>query len=323
MSVQFSAPVVVACESLLHNGRLFVEYLTTNETQSLDVLGFLVSVVLICLHNLLEPSLDDDTSDLAYRIVCSLPAISLVVDLSIMRLFSFAVLIVALSALVNSCLVRPDIATVVLLATELHGGQLRSNMLRLSALLCLLISCLTTSVTYSQYLVVLCLEFTAWSTERYMLPWRLPASQGSCGGFFVRFMIGFVIGVHVCSGREPVLLRPPRSRKFLPETLEGFSIHDDRAYIRYKASPSGVLCAYLEGLGLVPFRMSVEDQRIINVYIVGVHAFRMDTTGWEESDSTTSYSCASRFPFRRLLLGVLLRTSVAPSHALEIFDEHA
>lgn len=318
--VRVDGVLVLVSESILHSSRLAAEYIITQEDQSQDVIGFLVSFVLVALHIVLEPILRHDAG-VGYDIVGALPAVALILDMCLMRLFSFGTIVAALVALVDPRIVRPDVAIVSLLATELHGGQLRSNMLRLGALMALMISTMSTSITYSRYLCVLGIEFCAWATERYMLPWRLEVGSGSCSKYIIRFFIGFMVGVHVSSGDEGVYMRPQRERMWFPETIRGFAIHHDRAYLRYKASPSGVLFAYIEGLGLLPFRMSVDKERTIDVYVVGIHAFHIQTAGWERSTSDESFSCASRFPFRRLLLGILLRTSVTPVTSVEIFSD--
>lgn len=316
--VLFETSAIVALESLLHAARLCVEYTLTYDRQTRDVVAFLLSVVFVSTRIVVGDVVDGGAWE---TVACALPAAGLVVELAAMGLYSFAVLVVALTGLVDPCFVRLDFAVVALLASELHGGQLRSNMLRLASLLALLVASASTSLTYARYAASVAVELASWATERYMVPWDIPGAKGHCGGYATRFTIGFVIGAHVCNGSEPVYLRPAHARRWLPETLEGLAVREDRAFLRYKASPSGVLCAYIEGMGLVPYRMSVNDDRSVDVYVLGVHAFHLQTDGWEPSDPERAFVAASRFPFRRLLLGVLLRTSVAPASAVAVFTD--
>ena len=320
----FDTSIVIGVESLLHGTRLIVEHLreVRYRSDAVDVIGFQFFCTSVALRQVigswLEERLDDgvDVSGALIAVACVLPSIALAFELVIMRLFSFAVVVSSLLLLVDPCIMRIDVSIVLFLCLELHGGQLRSNLLRLLALLALLVSAYLPSPP-SRYVAILGLELASWATERYMLPWRITASETACCGALCRFILGFLVGVHIINGEEPVLMRPCRRAPFcFPETIRGISVYNGDVFARYRASPMGVLFAYVEGLGLVPYRFCRDDDGRINLYFLGVHLLQFETVGWANSSLDDSFAAASRFPFRRLLLGVLLRTSTMDTSGL-------
>lgn len=309
--------VVLGIESLLHASRLLVEYVQTDQRDApagQNLLSFQLFCTLTGAHLLVDRA-SLGASEPLKILACALPSLGLIVLLTTARLYAYAVLLGAMLAYLDPCVVRADVAVVCALAVQMQGGQLRSNLLRVAALLALLVSSLATSLSYARYLAVLALELSSWATERYMLPWRVPAGRVCCGQP-CRFLLGFVVGVHIGSGREGVRLAPYSKTTWWSETFRGVAVYGSEAYVRYGGTPSGVLCAYLDGLGLVPYRMIVTGNGTVVLHVVGFRLVEFDTSAWPEASSADSFAAASRFPFRRLLVGIFLRTSATTAELL-------
>ena len=323
--MSFDSSLILGVESLLHSARLIVEYARELRYRSdvVDVIGFQLFCTALGLRQVVGSWLDErveDNPDVSVPaltlVVCILPSVAFAVELVVMRLFSFAVVLASILLLVDPCVMRVDVSIALFLCLELHGGQLRSNLLRLLALGAFMLSALTSFVWVGRYLAVVGLELSSWATERYMLPWRISSGKGCCGEGF-RFLLGFFVGVHIVNGEEPVLLRPCDRRIWcFPETIRGVSFSGSDVFLRYRASPMGVLFAYLEGLSLVPFRIAQEEDGQVNAFFLGVHVLQFSVVGWKESVRDDAFAAATRFPFRRLLLGVLLRTATVDTNGL-------
>lgn len=211
---------------------------------------------------------------------------------------------------------------------QLRSLRARSNVLRVAALTTLFLATFAVTPPIAVLLCVLGVELASWSTERHMLPWRVPSPADACGGHGPRFLLGFVVGVHVVdASREPRLLRRPRGKGgWLEHTVRGVAVHGDTAFVRYRAAPLGALLAYAEGLGVVPLRLEVERAGAEEAPIAALRAYawgglyvaRVDVREWEEEGEeggrvahgaapSAPLLAASRFPFRRLLLGLMLR----------------
>ena len=76
---------------------------------------------------------------------------------------------------------------------QLFTLRAASNVLRVLALTALFASANASSLVNAKVLAALAMELASWSTERYLLPWRLPAGDACCG-YAARFAIGFFIG---------------------------------------------------------------------------------------------------------------------------------
>ena len=194
---------------------------------------------------------------------------------------------------------------------QLYSQSMRSNMLRISSLTFLLLASVGGSLAWTRYFSWLAMELGAWATERFMLPWRLSPAKG-CSPYMFRFIMGFFVGVHfVDSTRENSLWLRPRDAPF--PSVRGFSIYGNRAFIRYRAKPVGVLLAYLEGLGMIPIRFIRHgDESSFRVYFLGalyVYNINISNETYTLCSEHESLACASRFPFRRVLAGVLWRLS--------------
>ena len=138
-----------------------------------------------------------------------------------------------------------------------------------------------------------------------MVPWRIPGSKTACCNFPTRFAIGFFIGVHITAGKN-VYTRP--NPQWLAETFKGIAIHDGRAYLRYNTNPLGILLAYLEGLQLLPFHLTVRDDTLVDVSLIwSDRVYTVDLRDWNLADEDAAFSAASRFPFRRVLAGLAIR----------------
>ena len=222
----------------------------------------------------------------------------------------------------------PLVAVIAYSYLQMRVLRERSNALRVAALTALFFACFASSHASAALLCVVGVELSSWSTERYMLPWRLDAAPGSCGGYGARFFLGFVVGVHVLdAAQEPRVLWRPPSSKWLAWSVRGVAVHGDVAFLRYRAAPLGVLLAYVEGLGVLASRIEVEradrddpDSRVTALRVIlwgGLHLLRVECSDWIEgknrgprgasATTTTVVVSASRFPLRRLLLGLMLR----------------
>ena len=182
----------------------------------------------------------------------------------------------------------------------------RSNVLRTISLICLYISPFGANFYYTSVFSILAIEFSSWSTERYMLPWRIPESSNFCT-YFVRFFISFVVGVYYvdASKEEEVYVRP--SNRYF-STLRGISIYNDRAFIRYKNNPFGTTLAYIQGLVPIQIRwyFSREEERV-RAYFLSICVFTFSIKDWSLIENQETMTVASRFPVRRLVQGLLIR----------------
>ena len=315
-------------ESLLHAARLALEILTspteTSILQRPSVPVHIVSSALLALRIGRVPPV---------ALTCRLPFVAIAAYAAIGRIYEFALLAASVAILNVSCTARED-AWVVLTAglMQLRVPSSRSNILRALSLGFLYAAAFAVTEDAARYLCFVGVEFASWATERYMLPWRV-ASAAHWGNAVGRFLLGFVVGVHIVdprSGAEELLLRT-RDTAPLP-TLRGVACYPGGVvHLRYTASPLGVLLAYVEGLQLLPLRFCACAPDTITVFLFGV--WDVDTQGWtkvarraaptaeavpvgEGSIARTShddiaFACSSRFPFRRILLGFFLRMVIA------------
>ena len=235
---------------------------------------------------------------------------------------------------------------------QLFTLRAASNVLRVMALTALFASANASSLVNAKVLAALAMELASWSTERYLMPWRLPAGDACCG-YAARFAIGFFIGVHYTDARAEapcLLLRDEGARRARLPTLRGVAVHGGesrKASLRYEATPLGTLLAYAEGLGVFASRLEVEEEeeekegdeavvvvpaaavavvaasrrarrgrrRTLRVYLWGGwNVLDVDVSTWTRPDPASpslpsSLAASSRIPFRRLLLGLLLRVA--------------
>ena len=312
----FETSVVVGVESLLHAGRLVVENLKelNSRDEILDVVGYQVFCTALGIRLILGAWLENkgdggtDSISVASVVVCVLPSVALVLELIAMRLYSFGVIVVAILVLVDLCIIRVDMLIVAFFLVQLHAGQTRSNLLRLGALSAFFSSIYLDELP-RRYVAIIGMELASWATERHMLPWRLENANVCCGPIG-RFLMGFFVGVYFVNGSDEIRLRPCDRRVMcFPETVRGLACHGTDVFARYRVSPMGVLFAYVEGLGIVPYRFTMSEDGRARLFILGMNVLVADTTGWKQAASSEAFACASRFPFRRLLLGILLRTS--------------
>ena len=181
----------------------------------------------------------------------------------------------------------------------------RSNVLRTMSLICLYISSFSTSVYYYTIFSILAIEFSSWSTERYMLPWCIPESS-DFSTYFVRFFISFIVGVYyVDASKEEVYIRP--SNRYF-STLRGISIYNDRAFVRYKNNPLGTTLAYIQGLAPVQIRWYFSrDEERVRAYLLSICVFTFSIKDWSLIEEKETMTVASSFPVRRLVQGLLIR----------------
>jgi len=247
--------------------------------------------------------------------LCRAPLIVLAIQSVNIGVYEYASALIVVVALLQTCSsTLTTYAVVAFFFLQLHAHSERSNFLRILSLWALLFASFVTQIKYARYISVLALELASWATERYMLPWRISEAYKCCN-YGWRFIVGFLIGVHALDGNaeEGTLYLRDASTEWLP-TVRGLAVYGDRAYVRYRVSPLGLLLAYVEGLNLIPLRIcrSETDARTFRVVLFGAaHVADLnilhDDCGWKPCDSYESLFAASRFPFRRIILGVLLR----------------
>ena len=295
-----SSVAVIVLESAINAFRIIFEMVTSvSERFDLDaaLFQFFAATLLISRSQILP------IGDVA----CALPVVALGLKSTHVGVYEGTVL-ATLFILLDSCAARLDAMVLIFLFLQMHGPKSVSNVLRISSLTSFFFAQYASSTLNEKYLCVLGMELASWATERYLLPWRIGGAVQCCNYGF-RFFLGFVIGVHILDGRhETMLLRVDNS--WIP-TIKGIAVYNGRAYIRYAANPLGVLLAYCEGLQLVPIRIFQDAQSAthFHVYIFGsIRIVDIDVGNWSECDSRSEpLAAASRFPFRRVLLGMLIR----------------
>lgn len=254
--------------------------------------------------------------DLTY--IASVSVVAL--QLAYIGLYEYFATLVTLSLLLYQSTTAERIATlfvVIFAFSQLHVLDRRAQLLRCLAFVSLFSATYATTLTNARYTAVLGLELASWASECHMLPWKIEPAYRILTKE-VRFFIAFVIGVHILNGcaEEQLLLRPV-GRGFLSHSVRGLSVIKDRAYVRYSATPMGVLLAHLEGLSIVPFRILRENKvdqahhgKTFSVYIFGslcVATIDAGEGAWSECHEYVSLVAATRFPFRRILLGLMLQ----------------
>ena len=160
---------------------------------------------------------------------------------------------------------------------------------------------------------VLSLELAAWAMERHLLPWIVPSKPRGAVRSAFTFLLSLVTGVHFPdASKDPnFLCRPSREREGGHHLVVGVSVLHDRAYLRYRGTLAGWVLAYVEGLALVPVRLrrdTTTDGRTFKVSILcfdGVAT--VDVSEWEPMRISMTTCAAARFPYRRVLQGLLLR----------------
>lgn len=299
------AASLVFLESATHCARLVTEYALTDARPRLETVSF--TALLLCAAVAIAGPFDAGTWTAA--VVDALPVAALVGQLCVVRAFAYAALLAAVVLALQTPL-RLDWVLLIGYAAQLTVAKQRSHVLRAAATGALLYACTTNvGASYRRVVALVGLELTSWALERYMLPWRVPASRTACCNHACRFALGFFVGVHVTSGQEAHVLLRPAGHLWLTRSVLGIAIHGDDAYVRYSTRPLGVLLAYVEGLQVIPVRLRVDaDARELRVQVAWVDALaRFDLADWAPAPRAASFAAASRFPARRLLVGLLLR----------------
>ena len=237
---------VFLVESVVHAVRLIVEMYTskTERVQRFDVVVFEAFVALTCVR--FGKVIEGD-------IWCGLPLVAIAAQCAVAGVYEYAAIATIVFLFVAPCSIPGEWLVVIFTYLSLFSRSERSNILRVMALTTLFFAAFGGTLAYTQYMCVTALELASWATERYMMPWRI-ASARACCGYGFRFFIGFVVGVHILDGRDEDEVRLRPSTAILP-TLAGVSVYGERAYLRYQATPLGVLFSYVEGLHLVPIRL--------------------------------------------------------------------
>ena len=178
-----------------------------------------------------------------------------------------------------------------------------SNALRGAATTVLFTSWFIADVDTMRYACVFALELASWATERSMLPWRVREAQ-TWDSPVVRFFLGFVVGVHMSDATDEHVHPFPFRR--VP-TIVGVAVHENRVFLRYRATPLGILLAYLEGIFARLIHGIVCRDTITFQFTASFLSSRGPLTSEHACSSHESFACASRFPVRRIVLGILLR----------------
>jgi len=344
-AVERATTVAVAIESVLHSTRLAaelvgLEYAVPRQHAGtvLGVLAFAASTtVAILAVDLAPPLLGPELRALATW----LPTLLFLLQCTVSRIYAYALVgIVGVAA--AQAPIRIDWLLVAFFAAQLCTPTRRANVLRTAATAAFLAAATRPATWQRHYLAIVGNELAAWATERYMLPWCAPAaSTRICCGTTGQFALGFFVGVYMSSGREStLLLRPDHARAH----IRGVALYGERAYLRYAPTTMGVLLAYLEGLQLLPFWFTVRSSdappadgacataategaqaprppRVLHLHVACfssllVVALDDPVAPWRPPECarrpSLNFACASRFPFRRLLAGLLLRLAVPP-----------
>ena len=285
-------------ESILHAVRIIFELLlsSTERTQYELVLfeSFVMTSVVAYTHIIQN-----------LFIVYYLPFIVLILSFMYINMYQISYIVAGL-CLVIDLNNTTSVWTVILFTLfNLRFRNDRSNLLLISSLLCLYFLYFTTSAEYTNLLAILCLEIASWGVERNMMPWIIEPSE-KFGNFFIRFFIGFVIGVHIVDGKDENLLLV-NNRYFT--TFKGVAIYNNYCYLRFNASPLGILLSYLECLFNFVFQLIYSEEKdVIKVYFVGLNLVDVRLENYERNNGRSISLCASsRFPFRRILMGLLTR----------------
>ena len=300
----FTVSSLVFLESVTNTVRLLFEFVMTEECACREMLAF-TALLLATSVSIAQPF--DDSSWLA-DVVDILPSIVLVLQLFVVRAYTYGIFLATVLLALGDTL-RLDWVLVVGYAAQLAVMKQRSHMLRIAATGTLLYACVADLNDDNRRLVSLVgLELASWAMERYMLPWRVPASQTARCNVGCRFALGFFVGVHLTSGKETVYLRPS-SHDTMTYSILGIAVHGKDAYLRYSTRPMGVLLAYLEGLQIIPYRMTYyADEHTVCVQLLWIECLvKIPLQDWSRASPEISFSAASRFPARRILVGLLLR----------------
>ena len=307
-------------ESAVHAVRLVVESVVDRSIVRVPVhvIVFELFVLVSCVDLSRIFGADSDaptgslTSDLG-QVWCRAPFIVLAIQSINVGVYEYASALIVVVALLQACSsTLTTYAVVAFFFLQLHAHSERSNFLRILSLWALLFASFATQIKYARYISVLALELASWATERYMLPWRISEAYKCCN-YGWRFVV-VVIGVHALDGNA-------EEERCTSAMRQQSGSHGARAcrvrrscYVRCRVSPLGLLLAYVEGLNLIPLRIcrSETDARTFRVVLFGAaHVADLnilhDDCGWKPCDSYESLFAASRFPFRRIILGVLLR----------------
>lgn len=311
VSVGNTIPHVFLVESVVHAVRLIIEMYTsvTEPHPRLDVVAFETFAALTCVQ---IGQLFDQ------QVWCALPLLAVAIQCVVAGVYEYVAVALVVFFVATQCSIPVEWVVVAFTYLSLFVRSDRSNVLRVVSLTALFLAAFGGTLAWRRYIAVVALELASWATERYMMPWKIRGAAQCCSYGF-RFFVGFIIGVHLLDGRaEPDLRLRPNQRG---RSIAGVSVYGDRAYIRYRATPMGVLLAYVEGLHIVPLRIvrlsTVQpdvpsDEDTFRIILVGsVHLYDVDITSWRKvrksDENEVALATCARYPFRRVLLGVLMR----------------
>ena len=295
--VNIDSPIqVLLVESFVYAVRILVELFTSPiETPDYNLLTFQLFISVTSINTTVFSGIWNFT-----------PVVAICLQIILNQMYELLYMFIIVVMFLDVSAIPKHLLVLFYTLLQLQYISERSNVLRTMSLICLYLSSFGTNLYYYSVFSVLAIEFSSWSTERYMLPWRIPESSNCCT-YFIRFFISFVVGIYYidASKEEEVYVRPP-NRYF--STLRGISIYGDRAFVRYKSNPLGTLMAYVQGLVPIQIRWYFSrDEEKVRAYFLSICVFTFSVKNWSLIETAETMTVASRFPARRLVQGLLIR----------------
>ena len=251
-------------------------------------------------------SLARDLAQVACRALLVLAAQSVSVGV-----YKYASALVVVVALLRVRRHADDVRRGRLLLPAAARAQRPVNFLRTASLWALLFASLARRVEHARYLAVLALGLASWATERTCCRGACPGRTGAATTRGASSSASWSACTRSTATRRRTLYL--RADAWLP-TVRGLAV-GDRAYPA-TAPRRSACCSRTLGLNLVPVRIarSGADARTFRVIVFGAaHVADLRVLhsdgAWTPCEGTVAAGGVA-IPFRRILLGVLLRLAV-------------
>jgi hypothetical protein len=265
-----------------------------------------VFVVAACLTSA-SPFTDDEA---AVAVLRTLPTVAIVVQLAATEFWEYAAVVVVLT-FVQGRFLHEALVLCVSVVVRAHRVDRRSALLHVVYTVCAAAALLLPhDDELRPVLTILTLELSSWASERHLLPWTVPTQQIGCVQNIFLFLCSMVSGVHFIDAAqeaERMFWRPGRYN-----LIAGVAVYGDRAYIRYRGNVVGCLLAYLEGLSILPVRLTPCDADpnttsfcVSLFFLENVSVLHLDA--WVRREERVLVCAPGRFPYRRVLQGLILR----------------
>lgn len=304
---------VLLVESLIFLARVNTELLST----SLPTLRLVAKVaresalpalvVAACVTNA-NPFVADATTT---AVLNGAPTALLVLQMVASQFWAYAAVVLVLSY-VHQHLLHEAQVLVLSFVVRAHNVDRRSVLLHVAYTASALLAILSEDApTRRGVLTVLTIELASWATERHMLPWTVASQDMGLVVNLAFFLCSLCTGVHFLDAHEEadrLYWRPGRHN-----VIVGVAVYGDRAYLRYRCGPIGGLLSYLEGLSVLPMRIVACDEGDAPhmSFCVSVFCFEnlsvLRVHEWPKRDDHVLVCATGRFPYRRILQGLILR----------------